>query len=182
MGLRLDRLTVEDPYHPGRGEDDVRTYFDIQALIASRGWKELHYISPSVDFIASSNDPEFERVVQPDGWVSAYKDVVNVSLEVEVEMYVANKPGVAGMAEEPKTRSPYVGIPGHLLPGYDGSAGLTGDGREVLVVARLTGDVSWYIQNGSGLEEDIEKLFNEMTWEEFKRSPRYRTPQRLSLR
>jgi hypothetical protein len=161
-GLQLDRLTVEDPYRPGDGFGDLGTYSDIESFLTSFSWKELHYISPSTEFISSSNDRSRERVVQPDGWNSTYEDLT-------VTMYVANEPDVAGMAEDPNTRSEYIGTPGHLRPGYDGSSGCTGGEREVLVAARRVSGAS-YVQDGSHLHKDIEELFNAMTWQEFKES------------
>jgi len=70
-GLCLDTLVVEDCWHGfglGDGWRDVTTYFDIEALLQSDAWRELTYITPCTDFLASGYDHRRKREMQPAGW------------------------------------------------------------------------------------------------------------------
>ncbi|CBX94372.1 hypothetical protein LEMA_P121360.1 [Plenodomus lingam JN3] len=76
-GLCLDTLTVEDCWHGfgmGDGWRDLTTYFDIEALLKSDGWRELLYITPCTDFIASGYDGRRKRKVQPQTWDDMLKE------------------------------------------------------------------------------------------------------------
>ena len=187
-GLQLDRLTVEDCYHDegiNDGWGDTGTYFDVQSLIESDSWKELHYITPTTEFMSSSNDTSRSRVQQPSGWNELLQARDGADSGAEVKMYVANVPGVTGLTGNPQTRTVYNPIPGHLstnvqpLPGTmvndlvsEGDL----DAREVLVVAKRGINAS-YVQDGSQLNEKIRSLLSKMTWQEIKDSGRYLPPE-----
>jgi len=169
-GLQLNLLTVEDVYHPGDWFADVPSYYFAQGLLQSLGWKELHYIFPDTDFIASARDRRNERVAQPEGW---NKNPEIVKKKVTVTMFIANEPNVAGMAEDPNTRSEYIGIPAHLLsnePVNTLDRGIT-DEREVLVVARR--EEGAHVQDGSELDDGVKEMFSNKTWKEIKEDEEY---------
>jgi hypothetical protein len=165
-GLQLDLLTVEDVYHPGDWFADVPSYYFCESLLQTLGWKELHYIFPDADFIASARDGKKERVARPEGW---NKDPELVKKKVTVTMFIANEPNVPGMAEDPNTRSEYIGIPAHLLsdaPVNTMEWGIT-DEREVLVVAHRE-EGAPYVQDGSELDDSVKEMFSRRTWKEIK--------------
>lgn len=91
-GLQLDQLIVEDSFHGGclvEGWRDVVTYFDIEELIASDGWKELIYITPNTDFIASGYDHMRRRVAQPDNWNRMLEERDGIRSGAKVQMFIA---------------------------------------------------------------------------------------------
>jgi hypothetical protein len=187
-GLQLDRLIIEDCYH-GEGVNDgwgdCGTYFDIESLVRSKGWKELHFITPTTEFMSSPNDQHQQRVAQPAGWDMAIKKIDGETSGAEVKMYVAKEPNVAGMAENPQTRVEYSAVPGHLAnpnavnygPGYTMMAPQkNSDHREALVVVRRGAGAS-YIEDGNGLHAEIKSLLEHTTWLELRESDRYVDPE-----
>jgi hypothetical protein len=171
-GLKLDCLTVEDCFHDegvNGGWGDCGTYFDIESLLKSDGWKELHFISPATEFMSSQNDHNNARVAQPAGWNELLKSRDGEHSGAGVKMYFANGPKVAGLAEMPQTRTPWDAVPGQLPPGalMADMGSLDADAREILVVAKRGKDAS-YVQDGSDLDEDIKSLLSSMSWAEIK--------------
>ena len=94
-GLNLDRLEVEDSFHGFglvEGWRDIVTYFDIEALIKGSGWKELVYVTPCTDFIASGYDHRKLRIAQPGGWDKLLKERDGEDTGAQVEMFITPKP------------------------------------------------------------------------------------------
>ena len=90
-GLCLDTLVVEDCWHGfgmGDGWRDVTTYFDIETLVKSDAWKELTYITPCTDFIASGYDHRRKRLAQPESWDALIKEKDGGKFGAEVKMYI----------------------------------------------------------------------------------------------
>jgi hypothetical protein len=168
-GLQLDVLTVEDCYHFSGSKNDQRgacgTYYDIQTALEADGWKELHYVIPTTEFMTSDQDEFRTRVAQPAGWDKKLREKDGETSGAEVRMYVADHKSSAGLAEDPFTRSPWEAVPGHLLPPpptfeWD---------REVIVIAKR-GAGAKYVQDGSMMRDHIRRLLDKMSWAELKTS------------
>ncbi|KAI9703260.1 MAG: hypothetical protein M1836_007826 [Candelina mexicana] len=163
-GLQLDYLAVEDCYHDGLdkgGFVDGGTYCDIDTLILSDGWKELHYTTPTTEFLTWDGGYEGERPPsQPAGWNADMQDRDGKGSGASVVMYVSLEPGVAGATSHPTSREIYAAAPQNS----DSSPNIE---REVLVVARR-GRNAVYVQDGSMLDPPIQNLLRQMTWQEIK--------------
>jgi len=183
IGLQLDLFTVEDCYH-GPGNKDpwghYGTYFDIETLIFGDGWKELHYISPTTEFMTGGFDEHRRRVAQPSGWRKHLLDLEGEDSGTDVQMFVAHEAGMEDMAENPETRTEYEATPGHLsqvnqpnvinVPNFvivGPSREENIDRREVLVIAKRGKGVD-YVQDGSKFYDGLQEVFSEMTWQEVK--------------
>jgi len=190
-GLQLHLLTVEDPYHvegayyPGSANPShVGTYRAIDGLIRIDGWKELHFITPTTQFMSEPSDPFLhrERVAQPLEWNRLVLDRDGKNSGASVKMFVAKEPDVQGMIEEVETRIGYEAIPGHLLKidGYEMVAEAERqrylESREVMVVAKRGVGAS-YIQDGRQLDKDIKNLLDRISWEEILADGRYLDPE-----
>lgn len=184
-GLQLDILTVEDCYHihgcyyPGAGDpSNVGTYQAIEGLIRINGWKELHFITPTTQFISGPCDPYYKREAQPSYWNSLVLDRDGRDSSASVRMFVGLEPDVEGSTEDPETRVSYEAIAGHRLEidGYEHKTPQERqrflESREVLVVAKRGARAS-YIQDGSQLDKDIKNLLSRMTWDEVLADGRY---------
>ncbi|CAM6123061.1 unnamed protein product [Calypogeia fissa] len=192
-GLALDLLTVEDPYHDpdvNDGWGDMGTYFDIETLIKSKGWKELHYTSPTTEFMSSLNDPYNSRRPQPEGWDKLLKDRDGENSGAEVKMFVAKESGGKGLAADLQKGMVYEFVPRkplaevvHQLPDGPRGAMVTDfdvdnvgiDSREVLLVAKRGTDAD-YVQDGKAVNERIKALWDKMSWQEIKESGRHIDP------
>ncbi|KAH8662914.1 hypothetical protein BGZ60DRAFT_412264 [Tricladium varicosporioides] len=182
-GLQLDLLTVEDCYHDENVNDgwgDVGTYMDAMSLILSKGWKELHYITPTTEFMTSRNDNYKTREAQPTCWDRWLKENDGKDSGAEVKMYVSKESSSKGAAEDPERRMAFSALPGHLpkvaLQTPQNRRRVVVDKREVMVVAKRGKGVS-YIEDGMELDKDIEQTFQEMKWAEIKKSRRYVPPE-----
>jgi hypothetical protein len=174
-GLQLDLLTVEDGYHFSGLVNDPRgaygTYYDIQTLLEADGWKELHYIIPTTEFMTSYDDEFRSRVAQPAGWNKKLREKDGETSGAEVRMYVADQKSSAGLAKGPSTRSSWEAVPGHLLsppasPDWD---------REVIIIAKRGAGVK-YVQDGSMMRDKIRRLLDKVSWAELKKSDKYIPP------
>jgi hypothetical protein len=173
-GLQLDVLTVADGYHFSGLVNDpwgaCGTYYDIQTLLEADGWKELHYIIPTIEFMTSYHD-EWSRVAQPAGWDKKLREKDGETSGAEVRMYVADQKSSAGSAEPPFTRSSWEAVPGYLLPP---PAAPDWD-REVIIIAKR-GAGAKYVQDSSMMRDRIRRLLDKMSWAELKKSDKYIPP------
>ncbi|KAF2130254.1 hypothetical protein P153DRAFT_288873 [Dothidotthia symphoricarpi CBS 119687] len=119
-GLCLETLVVEDCWHGfgmGDGWRDVTTYFDIEALLQSEAWKELTYITPCTDFIASGYDVRRKRQVQPQTWDVMLKERDGEESGAEVEMFIVpyKQQTATGhqKTEDGRIMQPWSAKPGH---------------------------------------------------------------------
>ena len=184
LGLQLDLFEVEDCYHdPGENDpwSHCGTYFDVGSLIFNDGWKELHYISPTTEFMTGAFDEHQRRVAQPSGWREDLLNRDGGDSGATVEMFVANEPGVTRMAENPSSRTAYSAIPGHLSHERHQPNVISGpnfvmvepaseediDRREVLVVVKRGKGVK-YVQDGSRFYKKLQEVFRGKTWQEVK--------------
>ncbi|KAF2830597.1 hypothetical protein CC86DRAFT_283558 [Ophiobolus disseminans] len=90
-GICLDTLVVDDCWHGfgmGDGWRDVTTYFDIEALLKSDAWKELTYITPCTDFLASGYDHRRKRKTQPETWDALLKERDGEESGAEVQLMI----------------------------------------------------------------------------------------------
>ncbi|KAN0090647.1 hypothetical protein V8E51_019226 [Hyaloscypha variabilis] len=169
-GLQLDLLTVGDCYHVegcyyrgGADSSNVGTYQAVDGLIRIDGWKELHFITPTTQFIFA---------LDRDGRDSS----------ASVRMFVGMQPDVVGLTEDPETRLDYAAIAGHGLEieGYENESPEEqrrhSESREVLVVAKRGVGAS-YIQDGSDLHQKIKILLSKMNWQEILADGRYLDPE-----
>lgn len=160
-GLHLEQLTVEDAYHGyGLLENwrDLVTYFDIEALLQSDAWKELVYITPNTDFIASGYDHRRKRVAQPENWNMMLSERDGKESGAEVQMFI-NVETRSSDATEEATLRPWSAKPGHEVNENFRIAGPDQDLKgEVRIVARR-GKRAAYVQTG---------LSEKRTWKELK--------------
>ncbi|KAF2690183.1 hypothetical protein K458DRAFT_413005 [Lentithecium fluviatile CBS 122367] len=116
-GLCLDQLIVEDSFHGFGlvdGWRDVVTYFDIEKLLQSDAWKELIYITPNTDFLASGYDHRKKRQVQPETWDAMIKERDGGESGAEVEMWITPESGASvGEGRTVGEPRPWAAIPGH---------------------------------------------------------------------
>jgi len=188
-GLQLDLLRVEDCYHlegcyyPGGSDpSNVGTYQAVDGLIRMDGWKELHFITPTTQFMSEPCDEHRERVAQPSEWNRFVLDRDGKDSAASVKMFVAKDPDIEGAAERPETRIDYKAIPGQLLQ-LEGGVHEMGterqrylESREVLAVAKRGVGAS-YVQDGRRLHKNIKSLLNRMSWEEILFDGRYLDPE-----
>ncbi|KAE9365695.1 hypothetical protein N431DRAFT_562452 [Stipitochalara longipes BDJ] len=177
-------------YSPGGADpSNIGTYQAVDGLIRINGWKELHFITPTTQFISEPCDPYHERfdcynqpVAQPSYWNSFALDRDGIDSGASVRMFVGIEPDVEGLTEDPKTRLNYEATIGHRLEieGYENESPEEQrrllESREVLVIAKR-GTGASYIQDGSELHEDIKNILSRMTWEEILADGRYRDPE-----
>ena len=195
-GLQLDLVTVGDCYHVegcyyrgGTNSSNVGTYQAVDGLIRIDGWKELHFITPTTQFMSEPCDPYHERidhyrqpVAQPSFWNSFALDRDGRDSGASVRMFAGTQPDVVGLTEDPETRLDYVAIAGHRLEieGYENESPEEqrrhSESREVLVVAKRGVGAS-YIQNGNDLHQKIKILLSRMTWQEILADGRYLDPE-----
>lgn len=121
-GLNLDTLVVEDCWHNfgmGDGWRDVTTYFDIESLLKCDAWKELTYITPCTDFIASGYDHRRKRVAQPEAWDELIKERDGDNSGASVAMYIVpfkQEQAVGDLrTNEGRIMLPWSAQPGHLV-------------------------------------------------------------------
>jgi hypothetical protein len=179
-GLQLDVLTVEDCYHFSGQKNDQRapcgTYYDIQNALEADGWKELHYIIPTKEFMTSDLDEFRSRVAQPAGWGKKLREKDGETSGAEVRMYVADQKASDDLAEDSFTRSSWEAVPGHLLPQPPSFADWSFEwDREVTVIAKR-GAGAKYVQDGSMMHGHIRRLLEKMSWAELKTSGKYIPP------
>lgn len=188
-GLQLDLLRVEDCYHLTGCYDrvfatpsNVGTYRAIDGLIRMDGWKELHFITGSTQFMSEPGGEFRERFPQPLGWNKIVLDRDGKDSAANVKMFVAKEPDVEGAAENRETRSEYEAIPGQCLE-IEGDVHATPEerqkyleSREVLVVAKRGVSAS-YVQDGKQLHDLLKGLLNRMNWEEVLSDNRYVDPE-----
>ncbi|KAL1968329.1 hypothetical protein VTN77DRAFT_1858 [Rasamsonia byssochlamydoides] len=172
--LRLDLLVVEDCYHdPGVNHDiaDVATCFEIHGLINTNGWKELHFVSPTTEFIVSRTCYDLcdqHHVRQLQGWDALLKARDGQDSGASVKMYVAKQPGVQGATARPETREEFnvVSLISNLP---DGS-----DTREVLVVAKR-GDKADFAVDRSNSR--LRRALGKRTWQKVREKGLYINPE-----
>ncbi|KAI9768639.1 MAG: hypothetical protein M1839_003999 [Geoglossum umbratile] len=170
-GLQLDRLVVEDCYHDGEGISDgwsdEGTYFAIQGLIESDGWKELHFISPSTRFMLPND--QNPRVRPPTCWNTLLQNRDGQDSGASVTMRISKAPKVPGVTENPDLCITYDKAPVVI---NDRDDTVDAYAKEVLVIANRGKNAS-YAQDGSTLAEEIRNLLRTTTWEEIKTSGLY---------
>jgi hypothetical protein len=163
-GLHLERLVVEDSFHGFGlvdGWRDVVTYFDIEALLKSDAWKELVYITPNTDFLASGYDHRRKRVAQPENWNALLKERDGEESGAEVQMWIKPDPPTSGASREGIVAQPWSAEPGHVVIENRKAAGPDQDLKgEVTIVARRGKKVR-YVQTG---------MSEKRTWKELKES------------
>lgn len=160
-GLNLKQLIIEDSFHGfGLGDPwrDVVTYFDIESLIKCDAWKELIYITPNTDFIASGYDHRRKRVAQPEGWDALIKERDGEDSGAVVQMWITPQSSMVDNESGAKPR-PWSAKPGHEVIENWRIAGPDQDLKgEVRIIARR-GQRATYAQTG---------LSEKKTWKELK--------------
>lgn len=169
-GIHLEQLVVEDCFHGHGLVDtwrDVVTYFDIESLIMCDAWKELVYITPSTDFIASGYDHRRKRLPQPKVWNEMLKERDGEQSGAEVQMWITPDKSSASTQEGARAQ-PWTAWPGHEVIDNADLAGPDQDLKgEVRIVARR-GNSASYIQTG---------LSQSTTWKDLKRQKGGFTPE-----
>lgn len=121
-GLCLDTLVIEDCWHGfgmGEGYRDVVTYFDCESILKSDAWKELTYITPCTDFIASGYDHRRERKQQPEDWDAFMKKRDGENSGAQVQMFIVpyrqEKAVGEKRTEDGRIMQPWEAVPGHVV-------------------------------------------------------------------
>ncbi|KAH8730870.1 hypothetical protein GQ44DRAFT_723109 [Phaeosphaeriaceae sp. PMI808] len=143
-GLCLDTLVMEDCWHGfgmGDGWRDVTTYYDIEALLKSNSWKELTYITPCTDFLASGYDRLCKRQAQPDNWNALLKERDGNESGADVQMWIVpyNQDNATGdrKTEDGRIMQLWTAKPGHeVIEDYRIAAPDQGLKGEVRIIAR----------------------------------------------
>jgi len=120
-GLCLDTLIVEDCWHGFGMVDpwrDITTYFDIEALLKSDAWKQLVYITPCTDFIASGYDHRRKRLAQPEAWDALIKERDGEEFGAEVKMYIVLQDQKMATGQE-LTEAGHIMQPWAARPGHE---------------------------------------------------------------
>lgn len=187
-GLQLDLLEVEDCYHAAGCYDaggilsSLGTYMAIDSLIQINGWKELHFITPTTQFMSEGVQYLCERSAQPEKWNGVVLDRDGTDSAACVKMFIAKEPDVAGLSENPETRIDYNATPGFLFDRWGDEFVDVVDvqryleNREVLLVAKRGVGAS-YVQNGKQLHKDIKSLLDRMNWGDILADNRYLDPE-----
>ncbi|KAF1945331.1 hypothetical protein EJ02DRAFT_53011 [Clathrospora elynae] len=166
-GLCLDTLVVEDCWHGfglGDGWRDVTTYFDIEALLKSDAWKELTYITPCTDFIASGYDHRRKRSAQPETWDKMIKERDGEVFGAEVRMYIVlneqeTTSGGDEMTEDGRIMQAWAAKPGHeVIENWR----IAGPGQD------LKGEVRIVAKRGKRARAVQLGLSEKKTWKELK--------------
>jgi hypothetical protein len=162
-GLCLDELIVEDSFHGFglvEGWRDVVTYFDIENLLSSDAWKELVYITPNTDFIASGYDHRKKRQAQPETWNAMLRERDGEESGAAVQMQITPESGASvGEGRVIGESRPWAAIPGHNIVENWRLAGPEQELKgEVRIVARR-GKRAVAVQTG---------LSEKMSWKELK--------------
>lgn len=165
-GLCLDTLVVEDCWHGfgmGDGWRDVTTYFDIEALLNSNAWKELTYITPCTDFIASGYDHRKKRQTQPETWDALLKEKDGEESGAEVQMmivpYKQDKATGDGRTEDGRIMQPWWAKPGHeVIENF----------RVAAPDQSLKGEIRIVARRGKRAQAVLLGLSEKRTWEELK--------------
>jgi hypothetical protein len=167
------------------GESEVMTPTTLRAvkvsvLIRSKGWKEMHFISPTTDFLYHLYQRSKGWRPQPTEWDRAITRSHDKEINPEVRMYIANSPRLAGLAENPQTRTAYNSGTGPLAARNPKLRGLRGplddlEAREVLVVAKRGKDAP-YVQDGSFMNDSLKGLLEKMKWQEIRNRKYYNAP------
>jgi hypothetical protein len=159
----LDQLIVEDSFHGFglvEGWRDVVTYFDIEHLLHSDAWKELVYITPNTDFIASGYDHRKKRQAQPETWSAMLKERDGEESGAEVQMQITPESGASvGEGRVVGESRPWAAIPGHKVIENWRLAGPEQELKgEVRIIARR-GNRAVAVQTG---------LSEKLSWKELK--------------
>ncbi|CAI6320779.1 unnamed protein product [Periconia digitata] len=162
-GLHLDRLVVEDSFHGFGlldGWRDVVTYFDIEGLLKSDAWKELEYITPNTDFIASGYDHRRKRLAQPESWDALLKERDGEASGAAVEMWITPiSTGHDGQGE-PQAPRTWSARPGHeIIENWRLATPEQELKGEVRIVARRS-DRATTVQTGVSLNKTWQELKN----------------------
>jgi hypothetical protein len=160
-GLHLDCLIVEDCFHgPGLldGWRDIVTYFDIEALLTCDGWRELHYITPTTDFMTSLHDHRRKRVAQPENWNTLLRQRDGEASGAEVQMYITPQWTTKETSGEGKDMQPWSAKPGTELL----------DAGVLNPVPEIEGQVRVVARRGRGARYVQTGLAQKSTWKELK--------------
>ncbi|PVH99013.1 hypothetical protein DM02DRAFT_23283 [Periconia macrospinosa] len=163
-GLHLDRLVVEDSFHGFGlvdGWRDVVTYFDIEGLLKSDAWRELVYITPNTDFIASGYDHRRKRLAQPETWDALLKERDGETSGAEVEMWITPKSSSSSSSQTgPAKPQSWSALPGHEVIENWRVAGPEQDLKgEVQIIARR-GKKANVVQTGVSQNQTWQELKN----------------------
>lgn len=161
-GLHLDTLVVEDSFHGFGLVDtwrDVATYLDFEEILKSDAWRELVYVTPNTDFIASGYDHRHRRVAQPQGWDKLVKERDGEESGAKVEMFINQESSNFDPQTDYTKLRPWSAHPGHEVVQNFRIAGPDQDLKgQVIIVARRARKAN-VVQTG---------LSEKKTWTELK--------------
>jgi hypothetical protein len=146
----------------GDGWRDVTTYFDIEALLKSDAWRELTYITPCTDFLASGYDHRRKRVTQPENWDALLKERDGTESGAEVRMmivpYKQEKATGHEKTEDGRIMQPWTAKPGHeVIENFRVAAPDQGLKGEVRIIAHR-GQKARAVQLGLSEKKTWKKL------------------------
>ena len=119
--------------------DFVPSHF--QALLKSDAWKELTYITPCTDFLASGYDHRRKRQTQPETWDALIRERDGEESGAEVQMmivpYKQDKATGHEQTDDGRTMQPWWAKPGHeVIENFRIAAPDQGLKGEVRIIAR----------------------------------------------
>jgi len=107
LGLQLNTLTAEDPYHDKGhlgGFSDTGVNYNLSDLIGSDEWKELRYSNRTTEFLEwnsyTTQYRENKRELQPGGWTKTLEAKDGLGKGIGVWMFRALEEGIEGAAED----------------------------------------------------------------------------------
>ena len=182
-GLELDTLTVLGD------RTSLVSYETLNMLVRySDGWKKLHYLSPTSEFLGYKDDMRtfgpsdhmlnrYLRQPQPSDWQNALEQRDGQASHPSVVVYRANAAGAPGAILEPNTRKAYTQA---FTADQDTQTyGKVEDStlmrpeeieKEVLVVVQRGDGVDYADKEGSPYLPvgDIREVFPGMTWKDIR--------------
>lgn len=190
-GLQLDLLTVLDCFHDpdvNDGWGDSGTYSLADDLVESDGWRELHFHSPTTEFL--NYDPpqtstaggtvqrgESDRWPQPFGWEKALCARDGLDSGASVKIYrgkQARDHGEDGvdcaLLQSTGDEFSQTPLPEGATEGLYQDEALKSEeeiAKEILVVIKRGRGVD-YAQDGRNLARDLKLLKERLTWVEIR--------------
>jgi hypothetical protein len=182
-GLELDTLTILGT----RGASIA--YHTLNMLVRySDGWKELHYLSHTSEFLGYKDDmpvlglpdpmiDQYLRQPQPTEWQSVLEQRDGQASNPSVVLYRASVPAMPGAVLQPGTRKPFTqaftaGLNARTFGRVEDATLMRPEeiGKEVLVVVKRGDGVNYAAKEGSPYLPvgDIREDLPGMTWKEIK--------------
>ncbi|MCJ1391652.1 hypothetical protein MMC18_004517 [Xylographa bjoerkii] len=174
-GLKLDTLTVEEPYHDEGdcgGFGDTGASYDLSVFIDSDGWKTLIYVNRTTkplkgwkakDGKGSGAAVWLYRALKPG---MKPEDEDEVTQEEADQQYVGVAPDSGGDKNTEEENEQSNGVKYKSFLRMQMETKTTYPLRKDAMLVAERGNGAKYVQDGSGLSRDLKKMLAEMSWAE----------------